>query len=258
MVRLKDPVEVRTSRSSVRDAVGMSTPPARPSSSNETHGTIVVVEDDRNISDLVDLYLRNAGFRVLQAGDAARGLELVAQEKPYLVLLDIGLPGAMDGLELCRALRRTSDVPVIIITARDDEVDRVLGLELGADDYLTKPFSPRELVARVRAVLRRTEGARRPSEEPVIVGEVTVDTKRREVSTPDGPVTLTAREFDLLTHFAENPGIVYTRQQLLDAVWGSGWYGDERTVDVHVRQLRRKLGDALPLTTIWGVGYRCS
>ncbi len=222
------------------------------------HGTVVLVEDDRNIADLVDLYLRNAGFRVVQAADARRGLELVGLENPTLVLIDIGLPGSMDGLELCRELRRGSDVPVVIITARGDELDRVLGLELGADDYVTKPFSPRELVARVRAILRRADGGRRQRSEPVSLGEIVVDSLRREVVAAGGPVTLTAREFDLLAHFAENPGIVFTRRQLLDAVWGPGWYGDERTVDVHVRQLRRKLGDALPLTTIWGVGYRCS
>ncbi len=223
----------------------------------EDHGTIVLVEDDHNIAELVDLYLRNAGFRVLQAGDAARGLELVGQEHPCLVLMDIGLPGPMDGLEACRELRRRSDIPVVVITARDDEVDRVLGLELGADDYVTKPFSPRELVARVRAILRRTEAAKRPSEEPLTIGPVTVDPLRREVMVASEPVALTAREFDLLAHFVGNQGIVLSRQQLLDAVWGPGWFGDERTVDVHVRQLRRKLGDALPLATIWGVGYRC-
>ncbi len=217
----------------------------------------MVVEDDRNIAELVDLYLRKAGFRVLQAGDAARGLELVAQERPSLVLLDIGLPGPMDGLEACRELRKSSDVPVVMITARGDEVDRILGLELGADDYVTKPFSPRELVARVRAVLRRSGSPRRSADTQSVVGDVTVDTLRREVTIPSGNIALTAREFDLLAHFAENPGIVFTRQQLLDAVWGTGWYGDERTVDVHVRQLRRKLGDALPLATVWGVGYRC-
>ena len=222
-----------------------------------TNGTIVVVEDDRNIAELVDLYLRNAGFRVLQASDARRGLELVAQERPCLVMLDIGLPGPLDGLQACRELRKTSDVPVVMVTARDDELDRVLGLELGADDYITKPFSPRELVARVRAILRRSENGRRPADEPMTVGSVVVDTLRREVVASGAIVQLTAREFDLLAHFAENPGIVFSRQQLLDAVWGSGWYGDERTVDVHVRQLRRKLGDALPLATVWGVGYRC-
>ena len=221
------------------------------------HGTVVLVEDDHHIADLVDLWLRNAGFRVLQATEAARGLELVANERPSLVLLDIGLPGQLDGIEACREIRRTSDVPIVFLTARDDEVDRVLGLELGADDYIVKPFSPRELVARVRAILRRSEGSHRPAESPITVGGVTVDSVRREVTTEAGPVQLTAREFDLLAHFAENTKIVLTRRQLLDAVWGLGWIGDERTVDVHVRQLRRKLGEGLPLKTIWGVGYRC-
>ena len=221
------------------------------------HGTVVVVEDDHNIADLVNLYLRNAGFRVLLAGDAARGLELVAIEDPALVILDIGLPGAMDGLEACRAIRNKSSVPIVVVTARGDEIDRIVGLELGADDYLTKPFSPRELVARVRAILRRTRGAAPGEDKPVTVGGVHVDPARREATVAGGPVLLTAREFDLLMHFASNSGIVFTRRQLLDAVWGPEWVGDERTVDVHVRQLRRKLDDALPLTTIWGVGYRC-
>ncbi len=224
----------------------------------DANKTVVLVEDDHHIADLVDLYLRKAGFRVLQASDATRGLELIANERPHLVLLDIGLPGATDGVEMCREIRKASDVPVVFLTARDDEVDRVLGLELGADDYITKPFSPRELVARVRAILRRADGRKRRVSTPVTVGDITVDAARREVITKrDGPVALTAREFDLLLHFAENQRIVFTRRQLLDAVWGSGWIGDERTVDVHVRQLRRKLGDALPLETIWGVGYRC-
>jgi DNA-binding response OmpR family regulator len=163
----------------------------------------------------------------------------------------------MDGLEACREIRMRSGVPIVVVTARGDEIDRIVGLELGADDYLTKPFSPRELVARVRAILRRTNGVRPDEERPVTVGGVHVDPARREVTVNDEPVLLTAREFDLLLHFAMNSGIVYTRRQLLDAVWGPEWVGDERTVDVHVRQLRRKLDDALPLTTIWGVGYRC-
>ena len=225
--------------------------------STNGHGTIVVIEDDHNISELVDLYLRNAGFRVLQASNATRGLELISNERPVLVVLDIGLPGPMDGLEACRELRKSSNVPVVIITARDEELDRILGLELGADDYLTKPFSPRELVARVRAILRRSEGSRHPSDEPVEVGGVNLDPLRREVTANGEGVALTAREFDLLAHFLENTGIVYSRRQLLDSVWGPGWIGDERTVDVHVRQLRRKLADAFPLTTVWGVGYRC-
>jgi DNA-binding response OmpR family regulator len=225
----------------------------------EEPGTIVVVEDDPNIADLLDLYLRREGFRVLQAADGRYGLELVSRERPRLVVLDIGLPGDLDGLDVCRRLRSAGDTPVLILTARDDEIDRVLGLELGADDYVTKPFSPRELVARVKAILRRARGEheRKPL-ELLSVGGVEVDVPRREVRVGDGLVELTAREFDLLVHFAANPGIVRSRQQLLDAVWGEGWYGDERTVDVHVRQLRKKLGDAFPLKTVWGVGYRCA
>lgn len=220
-------------------------------------GTIVVVEDDKNIAELVNLYLANAGFRVLLATDAPRGLALVDQEHPVLVLMDIGLPGPVDGLEACKQLRRSSSVPVVIITARGDEVDRILGLELGADDYITKPFSPRELVARVKTILRRTEGLRDGSAEIRSVGSITLDPMRREVTLESVEVVLTAREFDLLDFFLSNTGVVCSRRQLLDGVWGQGWFGDERTVDVHVRQLRRKFGDALPLTTIWGVGYRC-
>ena len=227
------------------------------SAHTEAHGTVVIIEDDVHIADLVELYLRNAGFRVLQSTTAEHGLELVEREHVALVVLDIGLPGQMDGLEACRALRRTSEVPIIIVTARDEELDRILGLELGADDYVTKPFSPRELVARVRAILRRADGPRHTSEEPVTLGKIMIDPLRREVTLSGNEIPLTAREFDLLEHFAENPGIVLSRRQLLDGVWGPGWIGDERTVDVHVRQLRRKLGDDLPLTTIWGVGYRC-
>ena len=223
----------------------------------EDLGTIVVVEDDPNIADLLDMYLRRAGFRVVQAADGRYGLELVGRERPKLVVLDIGLPGDLDGLDVCRQLRTASDVPVLILTARHDEIDRVLGLELGADDYVTKPFSPRELVARVKAILRRSGGETKRPPEVLTVGAVEVDPRRREVRAADLPVELTAREFDLLAHFAANPGLVYSRQQLLDAVWGEGWYGDERTVDVHVRQLRKKLGEALPLKTVWGVGYRC-
>jgi DNA-binding response OmpR family regulator len=218
-------------------------------------GTVVVMEDDHNISDLVALYLRRDGFRVLQASDGLGGLKAVHRERPRLVILDIGLPGEIDGFEVCRRLRKDGDIPVVMLTARDDEVDRVLGLELGADDYVTKPFSPRELVARVRAILRRSDGPGRPP-EVLSVGELTVDQGRREVTVPAGPVSLTAREFDLLAYLMAHRGLALSRRQLLDGVWGGDWYGDERTVDVHVRQLRKKLGDALPLTTVWGVGYR--
>lgn len=219
-------------------------------------GTIVVVEDDPNIADLVDMYLRREGFRVLQADEAERGQELIAREKPRLVVLDIGLPGSRDGLDLCRQLRTEGSVPVLMLTARDDEVDRVLGLELGADDYMTKPFSPRELVARVKAILRRSELQSAEPAEVITVGGVEIDCRRREARVNSSPVPLATREFDLLAHLAHNPGLALSRRQLLDAVWGPDWYGDERTVDVHVRQLRKKLGDSLPLATVWGVGYR--
>ncbi|MDQ4096456.1 MAG: response regulator transcription factor [Actinomycetota bacterium] len=218
--------------------------------------TIVVVEDDRNIADLVELYLRQEGFRVVQAEDGTKAIDAVRHQKPQLVVLDVGLPGDMDGLDVCRRLRSDGNhVPILMLTARDGEIDRVLGLELGADDYVTKPFAPRELVARVRAILRRVEG---PKDAPdvISVGAVEVDIGRREARVDGIVVPLATREFDLLRYLAENAGLALSRQQILDAVWGYGWYGDERTVDVHVGQLRKKLGEGLPLTTVWGVGYR--
>jgi DNA-binding response OmpR family regulator len=219
------------------------------------HGTVVVVEDDPHIADLVDLYLRREGFRVLLAPDGEKGLALFGREDPWIVILDVGLPGSKDGFDVCREIRAKSQVPVLFLTARDDEVDRILGLELGADDYLVKPFSPRELVARVRAILRRTrEGP--PPQEVVTVRNLEVDLRRREVRQAGQVVPLAAREFDLLAFLANNLGLALSRQQLLDGVWGSDWYGDERTVDVHVAQLRKKLGPDLPLATVWGVGYR--
>ncbi len=221
----------------------------------DDNGTVVVVEDDPHISDLVDLYLRREGFRVLLAGDGEKGLKLVAQEAPAIVVLDVGLPGTHDGFDICRELRARGSVPVLFLTARDDEVDRVLGLELGADDYLVKPFSPRELVARVRAILRRTREAP-PPVEVVEVGDIEVDLRRREARRGGEVVALATREFDLLAYLAHNRGMALSRQQLLDGVWGPGWYGDERTVDVHVAQLRKKLGTGLALATVWGVGYR--
>jgi DNA-binding response OmpR family regulator len=219
------------------------------------NGTVVVVEDDPHIADLVDLYLRRDGYRVLLAPDGEKGLALFAQEDPWIVILDVGLPGAKDGFEVCREIRAKSTVPVLFLTARDDEVDRILGLELGADDYLVKPFSPRELVARVRAILRRTREAP-PPQEVVTLEDLEVDFRRREVRRAGEVVPLTTREFDLLAFLANNIGLALSRQQLLDGVWGSDWYGDERTVDVHVAQLRKKLGPELPLATVWGVGYR--
>ena len=227
-------------------------------------GTIVVVEDDANIADLVDMYLRREGFRVIQATDGEAGLAAIDRERPRLAILDVGLPGRIDGLEVCRRLRAAPEaggrsraaVPVLMLTAREGEIDRILGLELGADDYVTKPFSPRELVARVRAILRRVDGPRPDQPDVVIVGRVEVDGGRREVRVDGGVVALATREFDLLQFLVRNAGLALSRQQLLDGVWGPDWCGDERTVDVHVRQLRKKVGDALPLATVWGVGYR--
>jgi DNA-binding response OmpR family regulator len=224
--------------------------------------TLVVIEDDHNISDLVAMYLRRDGFRVLQADDGEAGLALVDRERPKLVIVDIGLPGRLDGFDVCRRLRAPSasgdtSVPLLILSARDDEVDRVLGLELGADDYVTKPFSARELVARVHAILRRSAaptGA--PGPAVVELGAIEVDTGRREVRRGGTVVALATREFDLLAYLVSNEGLALSRRQLLNGVWGPDWYGDERTVDVHVRQLRKKLGDDLPLSTVWGVGYR--
>jgi DNA-binding response OmpR family regulator len=223
--------------------------------SSSESGTVIVVEDDPHIADLVDLYLRREGYRVLLAGDGERGLEVFKQADPWIVILDVGLPGRRDGFDVCREIRARSSVPVLFLTARDDEVDRILGLELGADDYLVKPFSPRELVARVRAILRRTREAP-PAQEVVTVDGIEVDLRRRESRHQGEVVALTTREFDLLAFLATNLGLALSRQQLLDGVWGADWYGDERTVDVHVAQLRKKFGSDLPLATVWGVGYR--
>src|SRR5665213_3665660 len=220
--------------------------------------SVVVIEDDHHISDLVAMYLRRDGFRVVQADDAERGLAAIGREAPCLVIVDLGLPGALDGLDVCRQLAAASPpVPVLILSARDDEVDRVLGLELGADDYVTKPFSARELVARVHAILRPAQAAPLGSDAPVVaLGSIEVDLDRREARAGGVVVALATREFDLLAYLATNLGLALSRRQLIDGVWGADWYGDERTVDVHVRQLRKKLGDDLPLATVWGVGYR--
>ena len=220
--------------------------------------TILVIEDDANIADLLNLYLREAGYRVLLASDGEHGLVQLTRQAVHLVVLDVGLPG-LDGFDVCRRIRATSVVPVLFLTARDGEIDRVLGLELGADDYVTKPFSPREVVARVKAILRRGEIAAAPKGEATafeVAPGIVVDTARHDVTVRGAPVPLATREFELLAYLARNLGLALSRQQLLDGVWGTDWVGDDRTVDVHVRQLRKKLGDDLPLATVWGVGYR--
>ena len=217
-------------------------------------GTILVVDDEPNIADLVELYLRRDGFRVLKAATGEEGVRAVGDHRPRLVVLDVGLPD-IDGLEVCRRLRQTSSIPVIFLTARDTEIDRVLGLELGADDYVTKPFSPTELVARVKAVLRRTEGTTAPA-EILQAGAVAIDLGRREVRVHDEAVAFTTKEFDLLKFLAERPGLALSRQQILDGVWGYDWFGDVRTVDVHIAQVRKKVADAVAINTVRSVGYR--
>ena len=216
-------------------------------------GTIVVADDESNIADLVELYLEREGYRVVKAATGQATLDAVEAARPRLVVLDVGLPD-IDGLDVCRRLRRTSSIPVIFLTARDGEIDRILGLELGADDYITKPFSPAELVARVKAVLRRVDGG--PGAEVVQAGRVAIDLGRREVRVDDTVIEFTTKEFELLRFLAERPGLALSRQQILDGVWGYDWFGDTRTVDVHIAQVRKKVGDAVPITTVRGLGYR--
>tara|TARA_B110000438_G_scaffold244326_1_gene244752 strand:- start:875 stop:1579 length:705 start_codon:yes stop_codon:yes gene_type:complete len=232
----------------------MASAPVGPTRSNGA--VILVVEDEPHIADLLDLYLRQEGHRPYLTDSGERALAVFAERSPALVLLDLGLPGSIDGLGVCRRIRATSDVPIVMVTAREDEVDRIVGFELGADDYVVKPFSPRELMGRVRAVLRRSAGGVTPTERIVEFGAVHIDGERLEVTVDDVVVSLAAREFALLWFLVENVGRALTRRQILDGAWGDGWIGDERTIDVHVRQLRRKLGDDLPLATVRGVGYR--
>jgi two-component system alkaline phosphatase synthesis response regulator PhoP len=221
--------------------------------------TILVVDDEPKILKTVRAYLENAGFRVVTAGDGQMALTVYRHEKPALVVLDLGLPG-MDGLDVARTLRRDSNVPIIMLTARVDEADKLIGLELGSDDYVTKPFSPRELVARVRAVLRRTGGERQEAPAPIVAGDVLIDMERRQVSVSGQPVELTPTEFDLLVVLARHPGRVFTRLELLDRVQGYAFEGYERTVDAHVKNLRQKIepDPKQPhyLLTVYGVGYR--
>ncbi|HXX61405.1 MAG TPA: response regulator transcription factor [Candidatus Sulfotelmatobacter sp.] len=221
--------------------------------------TILVVDDEPRIAQLARDYLEHAGFAVLTAGDGQAAVATAHARRPDLVVLDLGLPG-MDGLDVARTLRReSSDVPIIMLTARDDELDRILGLELGADDYVTKPFSPRELVARVRAVLRRAERAQAPA-DLIIVGDLVMDVARMRVEVAGRPVDLTATEFQLLAALARQPGRIFTRAQLLDAVHGVAFESYERAIDTHIKNLRRKL-EPEPrqpryILTVYGVGYR--
>ncbi|WP_284975728.1 response regulator [Arthrobacter sp. efr-133-TYG-104] len=226
----------------------MEQPTAQPS-----RGLVLIVEDERAIADVQRLYLTRAGFGVHVETTGEGGLERIRSLRPVAVILDVGLPG-IDGVEVCRRLRAQDDwTPIIFVTARDEEVDMLLGLELGGDDYMTKPFSPRELVTRLKTVLRRTAGV--PRSGVLRVGSVALDPDNRSISVDGTAVELTAKEFDVLAYLMASPGRVFSREQLLSAVWGQASYTAGRTVDVHIAQLRSKLGEGSPIRTMRGVGY---
>ena len=216
---------------------------------------MLIVEDESSIASFVSLYLKKAGYDVEVAATGSEALEK-AEQNPSLIVLDLMLPD-MDGIDVCRRLRKRSDVPILMLTARDEDIDKIIGLEVGADDYMTKPFNPRELVARIKSILRRATTERRDAETAELRhGDLVIDSGRREVKVGDTEIQLAPKEFDLLWELLDHRGIVLTRDQLLERVWGYTFAGDTRTVDVHVRQLRRKLGDASPIVTVWGVGYK--
>ena len=224
-----------------------------------TARTILVVDDEDKIRNLVGSYLRSEGFDVLTADNGQAAVDAVRRHQPDLVVLDVRMPG-LDGIEALREIRTFSDVYVIMLTALAEETDKLIGLSVGADDYLAKPFSPRELVARVKVVLRRSRGQREPTDEVLTFSEIRVDRSRREVIVDQATVSVTTLEFDLLTALAAQPGRVFSRSQLLEAVWGWDFVGDDRVVDVHIRNLRRALGDSASeprfIGTVRGVGYR--
>ncbi|MHB8574749.1 MAG: response regulator [Dehalococcoidia bacterium] len=218
-------------------------------------GTILVVDDEKNIVELARIYLRNEGFQIEVAYDGREALAKARAVKPSLVVLDLMLP-EIDGFEVCRTLRKESDVPIIMLTARGDDMDKIIGLEIGADDYLTKPFNPRELVARIKAVLRRSEVAKRPS-KVVEVGDLRIDVLGRDASIAGTPVALRTKEFDLMLALAQNTGIAMARDRLLNMVWGEDFFGDQRTLDVHVAWLRDKISaSTAKIVTVWGFGYK--
>ncbi len=218
--------------------------------------TILIIDDEQRIIDLARMYLEQDGYAVKSATDGAVGYKLVGELEPSLIVLDLMLPG-MDGLEICRKVRGQSDVPIIMLTARGDDIDKIVGLELGADDYLTKPFNPRELLARVKAILRRTDRKSAPSSEAVVVGNLSIDPDRRVVLIDERDVDLRMKEFDLVYVLARNPGRVFSRERLLEVVWGYDFAGETRTVDVHIAHLRHKLEGMTPnIETVWGVGYK--
>lgn len=216
---------------------------------------VMVVDDESAIRELAQLYLEKEGHKVLLAQSGEEALKTLKQSKPDFIVLDVMLPG-IDGYEVCKEIRRSSNTPILMLTARGEDVDKIIGLELGADDYLSKPFNPREMVARVKAILRRADNSERAG-STINVGPLSIDKRRREARLGDAEMVLRAKEFDLLTAFAENFGIVLSREQLLDNVWGYEFYGETRTVDVHVQHLRAKLANSgLTIQTLRGVGYK--
>jgi DNA-binding response OmpR family regulator len=220
--------------------------------------TILIADDEAGIRDLARLYLEKEGFRVQMAENGAQAVAQVRQNPPALLVLDLMMP-EMDGWEVCRRIRTESDLPILILTARDEDIDKIVALEMGADDYLTKPFNPRELVARVRAILRRVGGNRPSGDRPRQLGRLAIDPASREVSIDGNPVPLRAREFDLLLVLADHTNQVLSRDQLLDMAWGYEYYGQTRTVDVHVAHLRDHLaGSGVEIETVWGRGYKLS
>jgi len=226
---------------------------AKPVANGGQGGTVLLVEDEHSIGSMTRGYLERSGWRVVWVRSGEEALAELGRHQVRIVILDIRLPG-IDGFDVARLVRTRSDVPILMLTARDEEPDRVAGLELGADDYLTKPFSPRELVARMKAVLRRTDG--RSAEDVLTLADVTLNRDAREVVVDGRSVDLTTKEFDLLATLLENPGIVVSRDQLLDRVWGMTYPGGTRTVDVHVAQLRRKLARPELIRTVRGAGYK--
>ena len=239
----------------------MTGPAGHEPDSNVSPGLILIVEDEAMVAEVVRQYLEREGFEVKTAPDGPSALALLERRDPSLVILDVMLPGGVDGFELCRQVRAAGKSAVILLTARTDEVDKLVGLGLGADDYVTKPFSPRELVARVKAVLRRVSGGPQPAHSSdLLFGPLRINAPTRTVRNTNGAIDLTAREFDLLHFLASHPGQVFTRDQLLDAVWHYDFPGEHSTVTVHVRRLRTKIEDdpSRPryVKTVWGVGYK--
>lgn len=218
---------------------------------------ILLVDDENSIIQLAQLYLEREGFRVVSAGDGQAALDSVASQNPALIVLDVMLP-KVDGFEVCRRLRAENNpVAILMLTARDDDIDKIVGLELGADDYLTKPFNPRELVARVKAILRRDARVSQPDSDVLHLGDLIIDPASREASIAGNPISLRTKEFDLLFTLAENRGRVLSREKLLELAWGFDFYGQTRTVDVHIAHLRKKMGESnIKIETVTGIGYK--